>query len=133
MMSLSNYCLYLILCSWQWAILRAKDSNISTWLSMLPLVRSQFDLSAQEFRDSLALRYKKPQLSLPSVCDGCRAQFSFEHSLDCCFGGLVSGICALLRVRRSANTCRLVRIAMPHLLLSVFLWIACLVLKQKFL
>ena len=39
----------------QQAILRAKDSNISSWLSMLPLARSQFDLSAQEFRDGLAL------------------------------------------------------------------------------
>lgn len=29
-------------------------------------------------------------LSLPSVCDGCRAQFSIEHFLDCYCGGLVS-------------------------------------------
>ena len=73
----------------QRAILRAKDSNISSWLSVLPLARSQFDLSAQEFRDGLALRYKKPLLSLPSACDGCGAQFSIEHALDCRFGGLV--------------------------------------------
>ena len=74
----------------QWAILRAKDSNISSWLSVLPLARSQFDLSAQELRDGLALRYKKPLLSLPSVCDGCGAPFSIEHALDCHFGGLVT-------------------------------------------
>ena len=37
----------------QWTILRAKNSNIPSWLSVLPLARSQFDLSAQEFRDSL--------------------------------------------------------------------------------
>ena len=131
-------------------------------------------------------------LSLPSVCNGCRAQFGIEHSLDCHFGGLVScrhnevcdafvdlaslvwslvtkepivcdsvdgadtliadlnvhGVwepqtealfewltlmpslivpallrmfCTLLRVRGSTNTCRLVKIAMPHLLLFVFL------------
>ena len=30
----------------QRAILRAKDGNISSWLSVLPLGRSQFDLSA---------------------------------------------------------------------------------------
>jgi len=47
-------------------------------------------LSAQEFCDGLALRYKKPLLSLPSVYDGCGASFSIEHALDCCFGGLVS-------------------------------------------
>jgi len=59
-------------------------------LSVLPFARSQFDLSAQEFRDGLALHYKKPLLSLPSVCDGCGASFSIEHALDCHFGGLVS-------------------------------------------
>jgi len=61
-------------------------------LSVLPLARSQFDLSAQEFCDCLALHYKKPLLSLPCVCDGCGASFyiSIEHALDCCFGGLVS-------------------------------------------
>ena len=59
-------------------------------MSVLPLARCQFDLSAQEFRDGLALRYRKPLLSLPSVCDGCGAPFSVEHSLDCRFGGLVT-------------------------------------------
>ena len=75
--------------SHQRAILRAKDHNISSWLSVLPLARSQFDLSAQEFRDGLALRYKKPLLALPLSCDGCGAPFSIEHALDCRFGGLV--------------------------------------------
>ena len=74
----------------QRAILRAKDSNISSWLSVLPLARRQFDLSAQEFRDGLALCYKKPLLSLPPVCDGCGAPFSIEHTLDCRFEGLVT-------------------------------------------
>ena len=74
----------------QRAILWAKDSNISSWLSVLPLASSQFDLSAQEFGDGLALRYKKPLLSVPSVCNGCGAPFSIEHALDCRFGGLVN-------------------------------------------
>ena len=74
----------------QRAILRAKDGNISSWLSVLPLARSQFDLSAQEFRDGLALHYKKPLLPLPFVCDGCGAPFSIDHALDCHFGGLVT-------------------------------------------
>ena len=62
----------------QWAILLAKDSNISSWLFVMPLARNQFDLSilsVQEFRDGLALRYEKPLLSLPFVCDGCEAPF----------------------------------------------------------
>ena len=51
----------------QHAIIRAKNCNISLWLPVLPLARSQFDLSEQEFKDGLALHYKKPLLSLPSV------------------------------------------------------------------
>ena len=39
----------------QRAILRAKDQNISAWLSALPLVKNHFDLAAQEFRDALSL------------------------------------------------------------------------------
>jgi len=53
------------------------------------LKRSQFDLSMQEFRDGLALHYRKPLLCLPNVCEGCGAPFSMEHALDCCYGGLV--------------------------------------------
>ena len=74
----------------QRAISCTKDGNISAWLSVLPLARSQFDLLAQEFRDGLALYYRKPLLSLFSVCDGCGAPLSIEHALDCCFGGLVT-------------------------------------------
>ena len=52
--------------------------------------KSVFELSAQEFRNGFALRYRKPLLSLPSVCDGCGAPFSVEHSLDYPIGGLVT-------------------------------------------
>ena len=48
-----------------------------------------FDLSATEFRDSLALRYHRPLLRLPALCDGCGSQFSTGHGLDCRKGGLV--------------------------------------------
>ena len=46
-------------------------------------------MSPQEFRDALALRYRKPLLDLPPFCDGCGAPFTVEHSLDCRVGGLV--------------------------------------------
>ena len=49
----------------QRAILRAREHHISSWLFVVPLERNQFDLSAQEFRDGLALRYKKPLLCFP--------------------------------------------------------------------
>ena len=42
----------------QCGTLWAKNSNISLWFSVLPLARSQLDLSAQEFRHRLALHYK---------------------------------------------------------------------------
>ena len=74
----------------QHVILWAKDSNVSLWLSVLPLARSQYDLSAKEFRDGLALHFKKPLLYLPSVCDGYGAPLSIEHTFDCHYGGLVT-------------------------------------------
>ena len=74
----------------QRAVLRAKEFNLSGWLAVLPLARDQFDLSPQEFRDALALRYRKPMLNLPGNCDGCGATFTIDHALDCRFGGLVT-------------------------------------------
>ena len=41
------------------------------WLSALPFARNQFNLSAQEFRDGLALHYKKPFTQTHVFCDGC--------------------------------------------------------------
>ena len=66
----------------QRAILRAKDQNIPAWLTSLPLARNQFDLSAQEFRDALALRYKKTLTWMPRCCDGCGGEFSIEYAFD---------------------------------------------------
>ena len=76
----------------QHAILRAMYQNISTWLSalQLPLVKNHFDLAAQEFKNVLALRYKKYLSQMPKSRDGCGAEFSIERGLDCRFGGLVS-------------------------------------------
>ena len=73
----------------QHAILCTKDQNISAWLSALPLVKNRLDLSAHEFRDRLALRYKKSLSQMPKSCDGCGGTFSMEHALDCRFGALV--------------------------------------------
>ena len=73
----------------QRAILRAKNEKISGWLTVLPLVKSHFDLSPQEFWDALAIRYRKPLRSTPDLCDGCGAQFSLSHALSCRRGGLV--------------------------------------------
>ena len=61
----------------------------SAWLTVIPMAYHHFDLSATEFRDSLALRYHRPLLQLPALCDGCGSQLSTGHALDCRKGGLV--------------------------------------------
>ena len=71
------------------AVSRARDERISSWLTVSPLRGSHFDLSAQEFRDALAIRYKKPLLNMPAVCDGCGSPFDLAHALSCKKGGLV--------------------------------------------
>ena len=70
----------------QWAISQAKDGTFSSWLSVLLLAQSQFDLSAQEFKDGLA--ESCCYLYLLHVMHGYGAPFSIEHALDCRFGGL---------------------------------------------
>ena len=55
----------------------------------MPLENHHFDLSPQEFRDALALQYRKLLLYLPPLCDRCGAPFTVKHALDCLVGGLV--------------------------------------------
>ena len=56
----------------------------------MPVVKNHFVLAAQEFRDALALQYKKSLSQMPKSCDGCDAEFSIKHALDCRFNGQVS-------------------------------------------
>jgi hypothetical protein len=68
-------------------ILRGKDTG--QWLSVLPSTVNGTELSAQEFRDSLLLRYLRSPADLPSHCDGCGHKFTVRHALECKKGGLV--------------------------------------------
>ena len=72
------------------AIQRAVDSHTFGWLNVLPLAHHHFDLSAQQFRDALCLRYHRPLSLMPASCDGCGGDFSLTHALDCRKGGLVT-------------------------------------------
>ena len=45
-------------------IRRAIDFQTSGWLTVLPLTCHHFDLSPQQFRDALSLRYHTVQLDL---------------------------------------------------------------------
>ena len=56
----------------------------------MPMMGNNFDLTAQEFRDVLAIRYKKPLLSIPPFCDGCGSPSSLDHFLICKKGGLIT-------------------------------------------
>ena len=64
-------------------------NDLSGWLTVLPMSQDHFDLIAQQFRDALALRYRKPLLNVPSNCDGCGSPFSLDHALICRKGGLI--------------------------------------------
>ena len=72
------------------AVCRAKDDKMSSWLTVNPVAKHHFDLTAQEFRDALAIRYRKPLLEIPPHCDGCNAPFDLSHALSCRKGGLVT-------------------------------------------
>ena len=73
----------------QRAIMRSKSEKISRWLTAIPSIKNQFDLSAREFRDALAIRYRRPLLDIPEFCDGCGHLFSLSHALSCRKGGLI--------------------------------------------
>ena len=65
------------------------QGSLSGWLTVLPVQKDHFNLTAVEFRDALCLRYLKPLLNLPIDCDGCGAPFTTSHALDCKKGGLI--------------------------------------------
>ena len=68
----------------QHALKRAAKSS-STWLSAI----HHFDLTPNEFRYGLAIKYLKLPVDLPSRCDGCGVYFTLQHGLDCKKSGLV--------------------------------------------
>ena len=69
--------------------LKSQSEHISAWLTIPQSKKSHFDLSSRELRDALAMRYKKPLLSILALCDGCGAMFNLSYSLSCRKGGLI--------------------------------------------
>ena len=55
---------------------------------MMPTHDNNFLLGANEFRDSIALRYGRVPIKMPGFCDGCNQPFDLSHALDCKRGGL---------------------------------------------
>jgi hypothetical protein len=68
-------------------ILRAK--HCGQWLSAMPSTVNGTELSSQEFRDNLLIRYGRTPGDLPTQCDGCKAKFTLQHALECKKGGLI--------------------------------------------
>jgi hypothetical protein len=56
----------------------------------MPSCYNGTELSAEEFRDNLRIRYGLVPLNLPAACDGCHRPFDVGHALSCKQGGLVT-------------------------------------------
>jgi hypothetical protein len=74
-------------CDSQRTIRRGKETGL--WLTTLPSTVNGTELSAQEFRDQLLIRYARSPGDLPSHCDGCGQTFSVQNAMTCKNGGLV--------------------------------------------
>ena len=72
-------------------IKRKIEFQCSGWLSVIPVEGNHFDMSPNEFRDRLALRYGRTPIDLPTHCDADGEVFSVNHALNCSKGGLVYG------------------------------------------
>ena len=59
------------------------------WLSTVPHCLNGTELSWEEFRDNLRLRYGLMPQDIPATRDGCGKKFSIDHALSCPKGGLV--------------------------------------------
>ena len=50
---------------------------------MQPSTVNKTELGAQEWRDTLFLRYGLEPPDLPTHCDGCQTKFLISYALDC--------------------------------------------------
>ena len=66
---------------------RARQTG--SWLTVMPDTLNGTVLSAEEFQDSLRVRYGLVPIGLQPKCDGCYKDFTVTHALSCKTGGLV--------------------------------------------
>jgi hypothetical protein len=66
-----------------------RSKTTGAWLTTLPNRLNGSDLSAEEFRDGLRLRYGLLPTAMPPHCDGCGERFTTEHAMSCRKGGLI--------------------------------------------
>ena len=61
------------------------EKGFSNWLTMLSITERSFELSKQQFWDSVRLSYGWEIANLP-----CESKFDIQHSISCKKGGFVS-------------------------------------------
>ena len=66
-----------------------RATSNGSWISAVPHRLNGTELSREEFRDNLRLRYGLMPQDMPGTCDGCGKRLSIEHALSCPKGGLV--------------------------------------------
>ena len=66
-----------------------RETRNGTWLNTVPHLLNGTELSQEEFRDNICLRYRLMPQDTPTTCDGCGKRFSIKHALSCSKGGLV--------------------------------------------
>ena len=72
------------------ARLIGRATKTGAWLTTAPSTTNGTELSAEEFRDNLSLRFGMIPSNLPATCDGCGGQFNVSHALKCKKGGLIT-------------------------------------------
>jgi hypothetical protein len=66
-----------------------RAGKTGSWLTIMPNIMNGTVLSAEEFRDSLRIRYGFVPLDLQPKCDGCGKAFTVGHAMSCKNGGMV--------------------------------------------
>ena len=66
-----------------------RSTKTGTWLSVSPSPLNDMELSHEEFRDGLALRFGLEPVNTPTNCDGCGELTSLTHAMNCRRGGLI--------------------------------------------
>ena len=65
------------------------ETSNGAWISSVPHRLNVTELSREEFRDNVCLRYGLMPQDIPVTCNGFGKKFSIDHALSCPKGGLV--------------------------------------------